>query len=75
MVRRADGGGTESWRQRIAPLDGAIIAPGRERGLPCSLHSCGFFRAVIDDFLVVLRRVEGNDDWRLTIPKIRCRAP
>jgi len=28
-----------------------------------------------DDFLVVLRRVEGNDDWRLTIPKIRCRAP
>jgi len=41
----------ESWRQRIAPLDGAIIAPGRERGLPCSLHSCGFFRAVIDDFL------------------------
>ncbi len=40
-----------SWRERIAPLDGAIIAPGRERGLPCSLHSCGYFRPIIDDLI------------------------
>lgn len=42
-----------SWRERIAPLDAAIFAPGRERGLPCSLHSCGFFQPVIDDFLAM----------------------
>ena len=40
-----------SWRERIAPLDAEIIAPGRERGLPLSLHSCGFFRPIIDDLI------------------------
>ncbi len=41
----------KSWRERIAPLDAAIVAAGRERGLFCSLHSCGYFQPVIDDFL------------------------
>lgn len=40
-----------TWRERIASLDARILEPGRERGLPLSLHSCGYFRPVIDDFL------------------------
>ncbi|MEW6072992.1 MAG: uroporphyrinogen decarboxylase family protein [Planctomycetota bacterium] len=40
-----------TWRERIAPLDAAIVAPGRARGLPLSLHSCGYFRPILDDLI------------------------
>jgi uroporphyrinogen decarboxylase len=40
-----------SWRERIAPLEAEILAPGRDRGIPLSLHSCGFFRPIIDDLI------------------------
>ena len=41
----------EMWRERIAPCDGQIISVGKRAGLPCSLHSCGYIRPVIGDFL------------------------
>lgn len=41
----------DSWRERIAPCDGKIISAGKKKGLPCSLHSCGYFRPVIDDLI------------------------
>ena len=41
----------QSWRERIAPLDARIISPGKKRGMPCSLHSCGYFRPVLDDLI------------------------
>ncbi|GAF75363.1 unnamed protein product, partial [marine sediment metagenome] len=41
----------KAWRERIAPLDGSIVSAGRERGMPCSLHSCGYFRPILDDLI------------------------
>ena len=43
----------DSWRERIAPFDAKIISAGKKKGLPCSLHSCGYFRPVIDDLIRV----------------------
>ncbi|MGQ9629379.1 MAG: uroporphyrinogen decarboxylase family protein [bacterium] len=41
----------ESWRERIAPHDAQIISVGKRRGLPCSLHSCGYIRPIIGDLI------------------------
>jgi len=41
----------ESWRERIAPLDADIILPARDRGMLCSLHSCGYIRPILDDLV------------------------
>lgn len=43
----------KSWRERIAPLDARILEPGRARGLPLSMHSCGFFRPILDDLVAM----------------------
>ena len=42
-----------TWRERIAPLDAAIVAPGRARGVALPLLSCGFFRPIIDDLIAM----------------------
>ena len=44
-----------SWRERIAPLDARILEPGRERGLPLSLHSCGYCGVAVRRALCVER--------------------
>lgn len=41
----------DAWRERVCPLERPIYAVGRKAGLPCSLHSCGFFLPVMDDLL------------------------
>jgi len=41
----------DTWRERIAPYDAKIIAAGEKKGLPISLHSCGYIRPIIEDLL------------------------
>ncbi len=40
-----------TWRDRIVPYDSRIIAPGLRRGLPISLHSCGYVKPIIGDLI------------------------
>ena len=32
----------DMWRQQVKPLDEQIIRPAKEKGIPVSLHSCGY---------------------------------
>ena len=39
------------WRTAVRPFDVRIIKPGREAGLPISLHSCGFVEPILPDLI------------------------
>ena len=39
------------WREQVAPFDAKILDVAVKRDIPRSLHSCGYFRPLIDDFI------------------------
>ena len=41
----------DSWREQVAPFDVNILTPAKQRQIPCSLHTCGYFRPLVDDFI------------------------